>query len=312
MAKKGNKFVKKGGRGLAFGITGVVAVVLIILVAVIINKPGLKESSSPAQRAESVHKKLPERIETEPQPAPPAEKKREQKREYIEPEQRLPEGEGKLAIIIDDMGTSVAEYRRLSSMKTPITFAVIPGLPQDTQVAEAAHAEGHEVIIHMPMEPQGYPQRRLEKNGLLVSYSDLEIESRVAEYLRAVPHADGANNHMGSRFTEVREKMLPALRVLNGGGLFFVDSRTSPKSVGCSAARELGMRTAGRNVFLDNVQDVAAIRKQLNEAATLAKKKGRAIAIGHPHAATMQALALAIPGLKADGITFVYARDLVN
>lgn len=310
MAKKYNKMVKKRGRKYLLCLVAVAVVAAIVIPAILYFNSPVQETTHAPEKQETLHRKLPER--SEPQVMPSEGRKPEPQKAVSEPDLRLSAGEGKLAIIIDDMGSSMGEFRRLSSLKTPITFAVIPGLPHDTEVAEAAYAEGLEVIIHMPMEPQGYPQKRLEKNGLLTSYNDLEIESRVAGYMREVPHADGANNHMGSRFTEVREKMLPALKVLNGGGLFFVDSKTSPKSTGYAVARELGMRSAVRNVFLDNVQDVGAIRKQLNQAAALAKRKGRAIAIGHPHSATMQALALAIPVLKAEGITFVYARDLVN
>lgn len=219
---------------------------------------------------------------------------------------------GTLALIIDDMGTSVSEVKRLMSIGVPLTFSVIPGLRQSKETAEAAYGNGYEVMIHMPMEPKGYPQQRMEKNGLLTSYGDAEIQQRVRDYLKGVPHADGANNHMGSRFTEVREKMRPALSVLKENGLFFIDSRTSPKSVGLDLAREMGMKSGVRSVFLDNVQEAGAIRAQLEQAATAARKKGSAIAICHPHKATMEALEKALPDLRSRGITFVSVRELVR
>ena len=179
-------------------------------------------------------------------------------------------------------------------------------------VAEAAHAKGFQVMVHMPMEPQGYPRQRMEQNGLLLSQSDAEIEKRLRGYLQAVPHATGANNHMGSRFTEDRAKMATVLGVLKGKGMFFIDSMTSPHSVGYTLAREMGLEAGSRNVFLDNVQDVDAIREQLEELVGLARKKGVAIGICHPRKTTILALTAAMPLLHKEGINFVHVSELVK
>jgi polysaccharide deacetylase 2 family uncharacterized protein YibQ len=217
-----------------------------------------------------------------------------------------------VAIIIDDMGSSVAEAKELLAIKLPLTFSIIPGLAQVKGVAEAAHAAGYQVMLHIPMEPKGYPRQRMEQYGLLLSQSDEEIRSRLEGFLREVPFARGANNHMGSRFTEERQKMEPVLGFLKDKGLFFIDSKTSPRSVGSSLALEMGMETASRNVFLDNVREVEAIRAQLEQLAALARRKGAAIGICHPHRATIQALAETMPEMKKEGITFVYAGELVR
>jgi polysaccharide deacetylase 2 family uncharacterized protein YibQ len=221
-------------------------------------------------------------------------------------------GKGDLAIIIDDMGSSEREVRELLAIRLPLTFAIIPGLPKARAVAVAAKEAGLPVMVHLPMEPQGYPQQRLEENGLLVAQSAAELTARTGRLLDAVPGAVGANNHMGSRFTEQEEKMLPVLEVLQARGLFFIDSRTTPRSVGAAVAARLGMKTATRNVFLDNEQEVAAIKKQLYAAAQLARVKGGVIAICHPHPPTIQALKEAMPELKNSGIRFVVAGELVR
>jgi polysaccharide deacetylase 2 family uncharacterized protein YibQ len=262
---------------------------------------------------------------TEPQKIPIPKRKEAPKREQIEhrpyttvvpippkhPRKR-PVGPGTVAIIIDDMGSSVTEAKELMAINLPLTFSVIPGLAQVGGVVQAAHARGYQLMIHIPMEPQGYPQRRLEKSGLLLSQSDDEIQTRLARFVKNVPYARGANNHMGSRFTEDREKMETVLRFLKDKGLFFIDSKTTPHSVGDSVARELGVETASRNVFIDNTQDVAAIKGQLEELASLARRKGSAIGICHPHKTTIQALTELMPELKKEGITFVYAEELVR
>jgi uncharacterized protein len=221
-------------------------------------------------------------------------------------------GPGRLAIIIDDMGSSMQEARELMSMKLPLTFSVIPSLAHAKGVAEAAHGAGYEVMVHMPMEPEGYPKQPMEKIGLLVAMADPEIERRVTSYFSAVPYAVGANNHMGSRFTQDGEKMEVVLKVLKGKGVFFVDSRTSPASVGYETAKALGLRCAARQVFLDNVQDETAIGKQLAQAAGIARKRGAAIAICHPHPATIRALKALLPELSRNGITFVHASALTS
>lgn len=219
---------------------------------------------------------------------------------------------GSIAIIIDDMGASVKDADRLLSINLPVTFAVIPGLAHSRRVAEAVHAKGQGVMIHIPMEPHGYPAQKLETNGLLISQSEDEISERVRGYLLEVPHATGANNHMGSAFTEHEDKMSPVLDVLKKNGLFFIDSRTSSSSVGYAMAIRMGLSTGTRNIFLDNDQSVDKVKAQLKAAATIAEKRGSAIAIGHPHPGTIRALQEMMPELQRDGITFVSAARLVR
>jgi hypothetical protein len=246
-------------------------------------------------------------------PVPPVEDKNILHREPSRPlRSSLKKGEALLAVIIDDMGSSIAEAHQLARIGVPLTFSIIPGLGKSRQVAEFAGQSSIEVMIHIPMEPAGYPQQRLEKNGLLLSQSDEEIMKRVNGYFQTVPTAIGANNHMGSRFTEDEAKMIKVLKVLKDKGAFFVDSRTSKASVGYSLAREMGLKTGTRDVFLDNIQDVAYIKGQLAQAAAAARKHGTAIAIGHPRPVTIKALAALLPVMQAEGIRFVPISQLVN
>jgi len=221
-------------------------------------------------------------------------------------------GPGSVALIIDDMGASQQEVQELLSIGLPLTFSVIPSLAHAKGVAEAAHKAGAEVMVHMPMEPEGYPRQPMEKIGLLVAMADPEIQERVQGYFRSVPYAVGANNHMGSRFTQSAEKMEVVLKVLQEKGMYFVDSKTSPASVGYARARALGLRCGARQVFLDNVQDEALIGKQLAQVAAIARKRGSAIAICHPHPATIRALKAMLPQLHKDGISFVVVSKLVS
>jgi len=225
----------------------------------------------------------------------------------------LPTGTATVALIIDDMGTSVSEVEELMSIGIPMTFSVIPGLRQARAVAETAHDAGYQVMLHIPMQPKDYPQRRLEGNGLLLSHDGDEIGRRMSGYFSQVPYAVGANNHMGSGFTEDREKMGTVLRILRDKKMFFVDSMTTPKSVGLNLSREMGLQAAARTApFIDNSDDVAAIKAQLDALARTALKRGSAIGICHPHRATIRALKEELPLLRNRGIRFVAASKLVR
>jgi len=219
---------------------------------------------------------------------------------------------GRLAIIIDDMGGSLSEASSLAAIKVPLTFAIIPSLRVDKDVAAYAVSNKIETMIHIPMQSKGWPERRLEANGLLVSMDADELQERVSGFVRQFPGAVGVNNHMGSEFTEQEEKMATVLQILKKNNLFFIDSVTSPGSAGLKVARRLGVRSARRNVFLDNEQKRSYILGQLDQAVRLARKNGSAIAICHPHPETIATLAAALPGLAGKGISLVTASQLVN
>ena len=247
---------------------------------------------------------------------PPIEK--EYKQEAVQlPRTLMPEavserGSGQLAIIIDDMGSSLSEARSLANIGVPLTFSIIPCLIKDKDVAAFASARHIETMIHIPMQSKGWPGRRLEANGLLVSMRDDELHERVAGFVRDFSGATGANNHMGSEFTEHEDKMRSVIEVLKGRNLFFVDSVTSPGTTGLRVAKELGVKSGRRNVFLDNEQNRSYILGQLAQAVKLAKRTGSAIAICHPHPATIAALAESLPRLAKQGITVVPASRLVR
>ena len=320
LAKRNRSIAKNGkkGGGRRPLVSLLIVAILIVAVFFILEKLKKPAPKKPAALPPPVAHKKPQVKISKPlvihkqysaaaKPPPP------EKYPEVKPPANLPPiGRGTVAIIIDDMGSSVREVEELMAIDVPLTFSIIPGLGKDREVAEVARQRSYEVMIHVPMEPRDYPQRRLEKNGLLTAESNAEIHGQVSEYLRDVPFAVGANNHMGSRFTEDAEKMQAALTPLSGRGFYFVDSMTTPKSVGTKVAKGLGMRTASRNVFLDNTQDVDAIRKQIRQLAQLASKRGSAIGICHPHKATIQALAAELPVLHKQGITFVYASKLAR
>jgi polysaccharide deacetylase 2 family uncharacterized protein YibQ len=217
----------------------------------------------------------------------------------------------RLAIIIDDMGPDIKKLRELLEVGGPLTIAVMPHMKDSGQISNLASSRGLDVIVHMPMEPRELLEHNPGGSALLVSMGPEEIRAKVEAGLRTVPDAIGINNHMGSRFTEDEQRMREVMKVVKKKEMLFVDSRTTSKSVAGRVARELGVPSADRNVFLDNTRDVEYIKGQLREAARLAQKSGSAIAIGHPYPETIKALREAVPGLAAGGVDVVGVSEVV-
>jgi polysaccharide deacetylase 2 family uncharacterized protein YibQ len=195
----------------------------------------------------------------------------------------------KIAFIIDDIGSSISRAKAFMSLKMPMTFAILPKLQYSNILAQEIYEKGHEVMLHQPMEP--YAQDIDPGPGALyVSYKDDEIEEIIKENLAQIPQASGVNNHMGSRFTSCSNKVVEALKIIKQKNLFFVDSLTSRHSQAYKLARRLNMKSAPRNVFLDNSLELSDVRRQLRHLKQHALIHGEAIGIGHPHLSTLFAL----------------------
>lgn len=196
----------------------------------------------------------------------------------------------KLVIVIDDIGENMTVLRGLLALDVPLVYAVWPASSHTMDSVRLIRKSGHDMLIHFPMQPKGYPTVQPGKGALFTSMSAKEIRATIHRYTPMVPGAIGANNHMGSRFTEYKPGMQVALEEFKKLGFFFLDSMTTPKSVGRSVAKSLAIPFYKRNVFLDNVKEIPAIVYQLQKAEQIALRKGHAIAIGHPHPVTLAAL----------------------
>jgi len=217
----------------------------------------------------------------------------------------------RVAIVFDDLGRDLAAADRLLATNEAITFSILPFLPHSQETAERVHAAGEEVLLHLPMEPQAYPRIRPGKGGLLLAMDEVTLRRQLDEDLAAVPFIDGVNNHMGSRLTEEATSMAVVMEGLAARRLFFLDSRTTPHSVAVEAAEQAGVPWMARDIFLDNTQTPEAIAAQFDKLIDLAFTRGHAIAIGHPHPATLDALEAALPRLREAGIVVVPVADLL-
>lgn len=221
-------------------------------------------------------------------------------------------GRPRIAIVIDDIGYAKAPVEKLLSISHNLTFSVLPQGPYAAELADEIHARGAEVMLHLPMEPEGNPGGLSREGMLLHDMPAAILKAKVGDALAKVPHVDGVNNHMGSRLTADEPAMKAVMEELASRKLFFLDSRTSAQTVAYRAARAAGMRAIERDVFLDDVAEIGPILKQIDELEARAKKRGVAIAIGHPYPATLAAIAQAVPTLIDHGLEIVPARDLAR
>lgn len=236
---------------------------------------------------------------------------REQRTVSDLPERPIKSLRPKIAILIDDMGNSKKVDDAVLSINAPLTIAVLPLLKESRRTAESANSSGKEVLLHLPMEPQDYPRSNPGQGALFTSMDDIAIVTQLYEDIKSVPGIKGVNNHMGSRFTEDKEKMRIVLKQLKDNDLFFIDSKTSPRSKNDKMAREIGIKAAARDVFLDNEQNEGYINEQIKVLKGTAVKNGYAIGIGHPHPETLAALKKALPEIQKD-FDIVHASELTK
>jgi polysaccharide deacetylase 2 family uncharacterized protein YibQ len=240
-------------------------------------------------------------FEESPTPQPPP---------VVVPEIGPVTGNPKIAIVLDDMGVVSPTTERAIRLPASVTLSFLPYIRGVSEQVARAKDAGHMIMLHMPMEPVGGENPGPE--AMLTGLSDEEIERRALKALGSFGGYEGANNHMGSKFTSSLRGMKIISRLLAERGLFFLDSRTSSKSVAEQAAHEQGAVFIGRDVFLDDEVDIETIRRQLWLTGQTARRKGFAVAIGHPHGTTLQALEEWIPEAEKKGFVLVPLRDLLD
>ncbi len=227
---------------------------------------------------------------------------------WMAPSQKQPPPE--MAIILDDWGPSGSLVDEVLQFGKPVTLAVIPHLRRSAEVAEEAHAHGLGVMLHMPMQPKN--AKPSEPKTLMTSTSSGEIRRLLDEALSSVPYAEGVNNHQGSAATSDLRVMRTMLAHLKKKGLFFVDSKVIATSTAFQAARETGIPFASRDLFIDNVATVDAVKEKLRDALRLAQSRGRVVVIGHDRSVTLEALRQMVPEIDKSGVKLVLAREMVE
>jgi len=223
-----------------------------------------------------------------------------------------PKGAPMIAIVIDDMGVDRKRSKHMwQDVPAPLTLSFMTYADDLVDQTRAAHKQGHELMLHMSMEPSS-ASIDAGPNVLMTAMDSAEIRSLANWGMDRFEGFVGVNNHMGSRFTEDERGMRVVLEEINKRGLLFLDSRTSSHTVGPKLARKLGVPALERNVFLDNDNVPDKVRKQLGEVERLARKYGHAIAIGHPRDATIEVLKSWIPQARERGLAIVPVSVLMK
>jgi len=218
----------------------------------------------------------------------------------------------RFALVVDDLGYAPPELvTRLCAQPIAFSVAVLPYQEFTKESANIAFEKGKEVMLHLPMEPVGYPKANPGPDAVMFNLSEAEIRARVRKALDDIPHHTGVNNHMGSRITPDKPRMTWVLQEIKARHNFFVDSRTEKESVAFDVAKELGVRSVQRKVFLDDDKDFAAMEKEWERALAIAKKEGEVLIIAHIYPETVEALEKLVPRTKGE-VKFVKAGELAK
>ena len=218
---------------------------------------------------------------------------------------------GDIVLILDDVGFDHQPLTSAMTIDPNVNFAVLPNGIRSAEFAATLHGHGFELLCHLPMEPVGFPRISPGDGAVLTTMSDAQIATTTRANIETIRFARGVNNHMGSRATADRRVMTDVLGALPKG-MYFIDSKTTGNSVAGPLARAMRVKTASRNVFLDDVQDAAAIRRQLADLASTAASRGVSVGIGHMYPSTIKVLTEDAPKLRAEGFRFVRASAVVR
>lgn len=225
------------------------------------------------------------------------------------PEDRC--GRPMVAIIIDDIGYNRAIVDQFLSLEIPLSFSVFPHSPDLKNLSQTIRDNGHDLLLHLPMEPIGYPRVDPGPDALTADMSPQRFLALLEQNLDSAEAIQGVNNHMGSRLTTMPTLMNRLLSTLKKRNLFFIDSVTTGGSVGRSAARLAQIPFAHRDVFLDHDRNPEAIRREIRRLIRIAQQYGEAVGIGHPHPETFHILKETLPLLR-QSVRLVPASDVVH
>jgi polysaccharide deacetylase 2 family uncharacterized protein YibQ len=205
-----------------------------------------------------------------------------------------------LAIVIDDVGHSLERSKRVIALPGPMTLGVLPFAPHAVEAAQRAAAAGKEVILHQPMEPMPAGHVHDIDGTLTLDMAPEKFTALFAKAIKAVPNVIGVNNHTGSLLTQHAEPMNLLMEQIRARGLFFLDSRTTHKTVALSVARRWQVPSIQRDVFLDHVANRQAIEHEFDRAIAIARRRGHAVIIAHPYRVSLDFLEGALLSLPDD------------
>jgi polysaccharide deacetylase 2 family uncharacterized protein YibQ len=217
----------------------------------------------------------------------------------------------RIAIIIDDLGYEKLAGERAISLPGPVAYAILPDTPRAAYLAEAAHAGGKEVLLHLPLQAER-DREHVEPGSLTLDMSREQFAATFIGNIESVPYAIGVNSHRGSLLTRHPGHMAWLMEeIQQRGDLFFVDSYTTAKSIALNVALERGVSAVRRDVFLDPDRAPGTLEREFARLKALARRQGFAVGIGHPYATTLEYLENALPKLRQDGIVLISISHMI-
>ncbi|MBU0993733.1 MAG: divergent polysaccharide deacetylase family protein [Proteobacteria bacterium] len=216
-----------------------------------------------------------------------------------------------VSIIIDDLGYDYHLATGFLELNTDLTFSILPHSPHGTEIAELAHQKNVEIMLHLPMEPFNYPKADPGPGTLFESMSPDKLIDQLTANLDSIPYIKGVNNHMGSKISTNEPQIHQIFSILKKRNLFFIDSRTTNKTICQPAARLFQIPFAQRNIFLDNRQDAVEVQKQIFKLVKMAESKGEVVGIGHAYQITLDVLRELLPWMKQK-VTIVPASKIAH
>lgn len=214
-----------------------------------------------------------------------------------------------LAIVLDDAGHNLADADAYLRFPGKLSVAVLPQLEFSAEVAARAEQAGKEVILHLPMEPQGPSDPG--PGAIKVGYDDPAVIGLLERHFGSVG-TRGVNNHMGSRATADPRIMDTVMAYLKRTDRYFLDSRTTADSVARESAARHGVPFLSRDVFLDVSADEATVNSAIDRGMAIAREQGRAILIGHvTNRVVLSVLENRLPEIERAGFELVHLSELL-
>lgn len=216
----------------------------------------------------------------------------------------------RISLIIDDLGYQADAGQRAISLPGPVAVAILPGTPRSLALARAARANGKEVLVHLPLQAAD-PDARDGAGSLTIDMNRHAFGSAFEAAIASVPFAIGVSSHRGSLLTRHPGHMTWLMEEIRArGGLFFIDSYTTHRSVALQMADEVGIEALRRDVFLDHERTPSGVAREFERLKRLARERGIAVGIGHPYPETLGFLEGALPGLAVDGLELISISEL--
>lgn len=216
-----------------------------------------------------------------------------------------------ITILIDDIGYKFKEDTRALALPGPVAYAILPHAPYTKKMSQIAFHKGKDILLHQPMQAMD-KNEYLGPGALTLNMTREEFLETLNINIKAVPNLIGINNHMGSLLTRHPGHMQWLMETMKKNGQFYVDSLTSEDSVAARLAKENNIPYLTRDIFLDHKQNSKYIRQQFDQTIKVAKQKGSALAIGHPHITTIEVLSMLLQDVSKYGVELVSIKTLIK